>query len=97
MDAPTQLRSAAERRDDVAIARREYPDGTVVTVDFGAGVEASLDVVGGRAIVVAGDRQFEFEVPAGATEMTTNGGMLRIEEAGEEGATSDPDGTAESA
>lgn len=80
MDAPIQLRSAAERRDDVTIARREYADRTVVAVDFGAGVEVALDVVDGTAIVVAGDRQFEFEVPEGATEMTTNGGMLRIEE-----------------
>jgi hypothetical protein len=31
-------------------------------------------------IVVAGDRQFEFEVPDEATEFTTNEGMLVIRE-----------------
>lgn len=101
MDAPSALRSAADDRDDVAITRREYDDVTVVAVDFGAGVGTSLDVVDGTAIVVAGDRQFEFEVPEGASEMRTNGGMLVIEaepENGigrETGTTPDRGGTAE--
>ena len=43
-------------------------------------MDASLDVVGNTAIVVAGDRQFEFEIPADATEVTTNDGMLIIKE-----------------
>ena len=79
MDAPRTLRSAADERDDVTIARREYDDGTVVAVDFGPGVETTVDVVGETAIVVAGDRQFEFEVPEGATDVSTNDGVLVIE------------------
>lgn len=79
MDAPRTLRSAADERDDVTIARHEYDDVTVVAVDFGPGVEAVVDVVGETAIVVAGDRQFEFEMPEGATDVTTNGGVLVIE------------------
>lgn len=80
METPHQLRSAANEQDDVTITRREYEEENVITVDFGPGVEASVDVVGDTAIVVAGDRQFEFEIPEGATEVTTNDGMLIITE-----------------
>ena len=80
MELPGALRSAADERDDVIVTRQEYDDETVVAVDFGAGVDASVDVVGETAIVVAGDRQFEFEVPEAATELTTNEGILVIEE-----------------
>ena len=79
MKTPQPLRSAADE-EDVTIARREYDDESVVTVDFGRGVEAALDILGDTAIVVAGDRQFEFEVPDEATEFTTNEGMLVIRE-----------------
>ncbi len=80
MDAPTPLQSAADEQEDVTITRRDYEDEQVIAVDFGEGVEASLDVVGDLAIVVAGDRQFEFEVPPGATDVTVNDGMLLIRE-----------------
>ncbi|UPW00693.1 hypothetical protein M0R88_00985 [Halorussus gelatinilyticus] len=80
MKTPNPLRSAADERDDVTIAHREYDDGNVVVVDFGPGVEVSVDFLGDLAIVVAGNRQFEFEMPAGATEVTTNGGLLLIRE-----------------
>lgn len=80
MEAPRQLRSAADQQDDVTITYRDYDDENVIVVDFGPGVEASLDVVGDTAIVVAGDRQFEFEVPEEATDISVNDGMLIIEE-----------------
>jgi hypothetical protein len=81
METPSPLRSAAnEEEEDVTIARREYGDESVVSVDFGRGVEAVLDIFGDTAIVVAGDRQFEFEVPDEATEVSTNEGMLIIKE-----------------
>lgn len=78
METPRQLRSAADERDDITIAHRDYEDENVVAIDFGPGVEAELDVVGETAIVVAGDRQLEFEVPEEATEVTTNDGVLLI-------------------
>lgn len=78
METPRQLRSAADERDDITIAHRDYEDENVVAIDFGPSVEAELDVVGETAIVVAGDRQLEFEVPEGATEVTTNDGVLLI-------------------
>ena len=80
MEAPPPLQSAADEQEDVTIARQEYEDENVVVVDFGRGVEAVLDVVGDTAIVVAGDRQFEFEMPEDASEVTTNNGMLVIRE-----------------
>ena len=80
MEAPPPLQSAADEQEDVSIARQEYEDEKVVVVDFGRGVEAVLDVVGDTAIVVAGDRQFEFEMPEDAAEVTTNNGMLVIRE-----------------
>lgn len=80
MEAPRELRSAANELDDVTITRRDYDDESVVAVDFGPGVEAVLDIVDDTAIVVAGDRQYEFRVPPEATEITTNDGLLLITE-----------------
>ncbi|WP_276301705.1 hypothetical protein [Halorussus lipolyticus] len=81
MKTPQPIRSAANEEDDLTIARREYDDeSVVVVVDFGRGVEAALDILGDTVIVVAGDRQFEFEVPDDDTEFTTNEGMLVITE-----------------
>lgn len=80
MEAPGELRMAANEREDIVIAQRSYDDSSVVTVDFGPEVELSLDVVDETAIVVAGDRQFEFEVPDWAADVTVNDGMLTITE-----------------
>lgn len=84
MDAPGELRAAANERENIVITHREYGDETVVAVDFGADADLTLDVVGGTAIVVAGARQFEFEVPARA-EVSVNHGVLRIVETGTTG------------
>lgn len=80
MEAPQQLQSAADERDDITITRRDYEDEDIVAVDFGQGVEASLDVVDETAIVVANDRQFEFEIPPEATDVEANDGILVIRE-----------------
>lgn len=78
MEAPRQLRAAADEEEGVTITRREYEGGDVIAIDFGRDVDASVDVVDDTAIVVAGDRQIEFEVPPGATEVTANDGILVI-------------------
>ncbi|QLG62795.1 hypothetical protein [Halorarum salinum] len=78
MEMPRQLRSAADRQEDVTITTRESDEGSEIIVDFGPGVEATLDRVGETAIVVAGDRQLEFDVPEDAREVTTNDGILII-------------------
>jgi len=64
----------------VKITRREDDGEESVVVDFGRGAEVSLDIVGETAIVVADDRQIEFEVPEEATDVTTNDGILTIRE-----------------
>ena len=80
MEAPGQLQSAADEDERVTITRQEYDDGSVIAIDFGPDVVATVDVVDGTAIVVAGDRQYEFEVPPEATAVTTNDGILEIRE-----------------
>ena len=78
MDTPGVLRSEADEDENVSVTRNEYEDELVIAVDFGPGVDAELDVVGDTAIVVAGDRQLEFEIPPEADEITTNDGVLTI-------------------
>ncbi|MFB6163622.1 MAG: hypothetical protein ABEJ31_00520 [Haloarculaceae archaeon] len=80
MEAPATLRSAADEQEEISITRRDYDDEDVLVVDFGPGVDAKLDQVGDTAIVIAGDEQFEFQVPEDASEVTTNDGMLIIRE-----------------
>lgn len=80
MEAPRQLRSAADEDERVTITRREYDEENVIAIDFGPDVVATLDVVDGTAIVVAGDSQYEFEVPEEAAEITANDGILLITE-----------------
>ncbi|MDL5362928.1 hypothetical protein [Halalkalicoccus sp. NIPERK01] len=77
METPRELRSVDQR--DVLVSRIEYDDGTVIAADFG-GDEVTLDVVGETAIVVAGDRQVEFDLPEGASDVAVNNGTLTIEE-----------------
>jgi len=59
----------------------EYDDGTVSLVaDVGVGREASVDVVGETAIVVADGEQYEFEVPTGGgAQAFIHNGVLTIE------------------
>lgn len=80
MEAPAPLRSAADEQEGIMIARRNYDGEDVIAIDFGPGVDAVLDIVGDTAIVVAGEQQYEFEIPAEATEVTTNDGILLIKE-----------------
>lgn len=76
MNAPAEFQSAADDHD-VAITRREYDDAVLVAIDLGSG-ETSIDVVGDQAIVVAGDRQYEFVVPEAATDVSVNNGVLLL-------------------
>lgn len=79
METPRELRTVDER--DGHVRTRKYDDGSVIVADFGADAgDLSVDVVGGTAIAVAGDRQVEFELPEGADEVSVNNGVLTIEE-----------------
>jgi hypothetical protein len=59
----------------------KYDDGTVSLVaDVGVGHEASVDIVGETAIVVADGEQYEFEVPVdGGAQAFMHNGVLTIE------------------
>jgi hypothetical protein len=79
MRVPKQLRDG--HTDDAVVRELDDEDGSVITVDFGPdAADMSVDVVDDRVLVVMDDRQFEFELPAGASEVTANNGVLTISE-----------------
>ena len=66
--------------DDVPVRRFEYDDGSIVlAADVGTDGDASVDVVDGTAIVVAGSNQYDLEVPAGDAQAFIKNGVLSIE------------------
>lgn len=79
MDTPPELEAAVDDRDDVSITKREYGTEQIIAVDFGpTGAKPSLDVLEGTAIVVVDGQQFEFDIPADASDVTVNDGILTI-------------------
>lgn len=78
MNTPQELRDISWT--EMNIRKREYDDETIIVVDFGDDFgELSMDVVDDMAIVVVDGQQLEFEVPAEASEITVNNGILTIE------------------
>jgi len=78
MEMPPELEDVAGRDERFLATERDY-DGGEIAIDFGPNdAEATVDIVGDTAIVVAGDRQFEFHVPESASDVTVNGGVLTI-------------------
>ena len=63
---------------DGVVRQYEYESESVVVADFG-GVDGSVDVIDGTAIVVVGDEHHEFEVPAGASRAVMNNGVVTVE------------------
>lgn len=79
MRVPKQLRDG--HTDDAVVRELDDEDGSMITVDFGSdAADMSVDVVGETVIVVMDDRQFQFDLPAGANEVTANNGILTISE-----------------
>jgi hypothetical protein len=66
------------RRDDAVTRRYEYDDRIVMAADVGS-VDAAVDVVGDTAIVVAGENQFEIDLPGDEARASINNGVLSIE------------------
>lgn len=67
--------------DDIVIRTFEYDDDSVIAVDFGTSTaDISVDILGSTAIIVAGDEQFEFELPPEASDVSAKNGVLTIEE-----------------
>lgn len=66
--------------DDAPVRRFEYDDGThVLAADLGETGDASVDVVGGTAIVVTGSEQYDLSVPAGDAQAFIRNGVLTVE------------------
>ena len=79
MRTPQELRTANDR--GTVVTEHEYDDGGLVAVDFGtARGDLAVDVLDDTAIVIAGNEQFEFELPDEASEVTANNGVLTIAE-----------------
>ena len=65
--------------DGVAVTQYEQDDTVGFVADVGAGSDATADVVDGTAMVVAGDDQYEFDVPAGDATARVNNGVVTVE------------------
>lgn len=63
---------------DGMVRHYEYDEDDVLVADFGS-VTGSVDVVDETAIVVVGDSQYEFEVPASASRAIMNNGIVTVE------------------
>jgi hypothetical protein len=64
---------------DAPLRQYEYDDAVVLAADLGVVGDATVDVVDGTAIVVVGDEQYDFEVPAGDARAFIRNGVLTIE------------------
>ena len=71
--------------DETPLRRFEYDDDVVLAADMGPAEDASVDVVDGTVIVVAGTEQYERELPGhGDAQAFINNGVLTIELSDEE-------------
>ena len=78
--ANNRLMNEHQRADQAAAVRRyDYEDSTVIAADFGPGATPAVDVVDGTVIIVAGDDQREFDLPAGDVQTFTRNGVVTIE------------------
>lgn len=70
--------------DDVPFRRYEDDDATVFAADLGDEATASVDVVGDTAIVVAGDEQFDLDLPGDDAQAFIRNGVLTVEVSSEQ-------------
>lgn len=66
------------REQDFESRRFEYDDHTEYVIDFGSGVDGTVDVVDDTAIVVVGKDQHDLDVP-GNSQVFMSNGVLTIE------------------
>ncbi|TYL36689.1 hypothetical protein CV102_20635 [Natronococcus pandeyae] len=79
MRVPKQLRDG--HTDDAVVRQIEDDGASAITVDFGPdAADMSIDIIDDTVIVVTSDRQFEFDLPAGASDVTVKNGVLTISE-----------------
>ncbi|ACV48200.1 MULTISPECIES: DUF7127 family protein [Halomicrobium] len=64
---------------DAPLRRYEYDDAVVLAADIGVTDDATVDVVDDTAIVVVGDEQYDFDLPAGDARAFIRNGVLTVE------------------
>ncbi|NLV10386.1 hypothetical protein GOC74_10650 [Halomicrobium mukohataei] len=64
---------------DAPLRRYEYDDAVVLAADIGITGDATVDVVDDTAIVVVGDEQYDFDLPAGGARAFIRNGVLTVE------------------
>ncbi|MBO4248094.1 MULTISPECIES: hypothetical protein [unclassified Halomicrobium] len=64
---------------DAPLRRYEYDDAVVLAADIGITGDATVDVVDDTAIVVVGDEQYDFDLPAGDARAFIRNGVLTVE------------------
>lgn len=80
METPEELEAAAREEDSIKIDERDYDGESMIAVDFGRTAhDPSVDVLDETVIVVLGEKQFEFPLPADANDVTINDGILTIQ------------------
>ena len=70
---------AVNTTTEAMVRRYDYDDRTVMVADLGPAVDASVDVVDGTAIVVAGEDQHEIDLPEGEVRAFNRNGVVTIE------------------
>ena len=70
---------AVNTTTEAMVRRYDYDDRSVMVADLGPAADASVDVVDGTAIVVAGEDQHEIDLPAGDVQAFNRNGIVTIE------------------
>lgn len=65
--------------DDVPFRRYENDDAILFAADLGGEAHASVDVVGDTAIVVAGEDQYDLDLPGDDAQAFIRNGVLTVE------------------
>jgi hypothetical protein len=65
--------------NEVPVRRFDYEDHSVISVDFGPGVDPIVDLVDGTAILIVDDTQHELDLPEGEVEVFNRNGVITFE------------------
>lgn len=73
------MRGQSQLADDVPVREFDYGDAVVYAADLGVVGDATADVVDDTVVVVAGDEQYDFELPDGEARAFIRNGVLTVE------------------
>lgn len=72
------MTESSQQFDRSGVRRYEYDDAVVLAADLGPGVDGSVDVVDGTALVVTADEQYEIPVPGTDAAASISNGVLTV-------------------